>query len=198
MRTLAGILGLALVGCAGQQAKPAAKPQAQAQTAQQKSETAQNKAPSPPPSPPAQDVLDRLRETVHALSTEQWQDARKTGAAALHDLAKAIGAAGGPRMNDRVKKLHQLADAVSNAGALDYSEKTRAALEAAVEAIEILGGGRAEGLQGWTASAKKAVQDISSRTPFELQRAAIQDAFRAVVDAYGVTSGSACTAKVTR
>ena len=195
MRTVAGILALALAGCAGRQAKKTEAPQP---TPAAQATPARPAAAAAAPTPPSTAVLDQLRETVHALSTQQWQDARKTGARALHKLADAIAAAGGPRLAARVKKLHQLADDVANAGALDYSEKTRAALAGAVDAIEALGaGGGAPGLEGWVASARKAVQDISSRTPFELQRAAIQDAFRAVVDAYGVTSGAACSARAT-
>lgn len=183
---------LALIGCAGQPKKTQTPAAAQAQPPKQ--------GPSQPaPSPPREDTLASLHETVHALSTEQWQDARKTGARALHELAGAIGKSGGAPLAARAKKLRQLADDVGRAGALDFAEKTRVALASAVDAIEALGaGGRAAGLEGWTASARKAVQDISTRTPFELQRAAIQDAFRAVVDAYGVTSGAACAAKASR
>lgn len=191
MRLTVCLLVAALTGCAGHQPKKAQAPAPKPAAAQPAPST---EAHAPPTTPPAS-VTDQLRETVHALSTEEWQDARKTGARALHKLADAIGHAGGERLSARVQKLHGLADAVAHAGALDYSEKTRAALAAAVDAIDALGGPEAGGTRGWVASARKAVDDISSRTPFELQRAAIQDAFRAVVDAYGVVSGGACTAR---
>src|SRR5204863_5137563 len=117
------------------------------------------------------------------FATEEAEQARITGAQALQALASAIEALPQPtkERSEAIQDLRSRADALPGASSLSYSRRIREALESAVSGLANAG---VAGVPiALVAEARRAVGRIDIERPFELQRAAVQDALRVLVDA---------------
>ncbi len=132
-------------------------------------------------------VSDRdLEGLVARLSIDDPDDARETGAQILYAMAEAFEAL---RQPGPASSLRQHAETLASAEPLDYAPKLKEALAVAVEAIAAVEKNlRRAALPGLRAQAQAAVERISPQRPFELQRAAAQDALRLITDALAVAA----------
>jgi hypothetical protein len=66
---------------------------------------------------------------------------------------------------------------------LDRADMVKAGLQAALDAAESFEASSGVAASEWLASARVAVEKLDPTTPMGLQRAEVQDAFRALADA---------------
>ncbi|MDP3152589.1 MAG: hypothetical protein Q8N23_07970 [Archangium sp.] len=133
---------------------------------------------------------EQLREDLLRLSGEHWEAARMTASQALCTLALGIEGASAPRST--TKTLREQARLLSDPEQVPFtqSDRVRDGLEAAVTALENLAAARKLKTVGsWLSSARSAVAQVDRDDLFELQRAAIQDAFRTVSVAFVMVTG---------
>lgn len=136
----------------------------------------------------ARALVDELRSDVERLGRSSWEEALGAASALLDGLARGFDQAGLPpghaqSLRARSKELAGL-DRLS----LERSDRLREALGAALAGLDLLVQSRGPALEPWVASAARAVRGIDPRVPFGLERAPIQDAARAVVDAFAAAS----------
>lgn len=132
---------------------------------------------------------DQLREDLLRLSGEHWEAARTTAAQALCTLALGIESVA-PRST--TKTLREQARLLRDPEQMPFtqSDRVRDGLEAAVTALEDLAAEKGlEAADSWLRSARSAVAQVDRDDLFELQRAAIQDAFRTVSAAFAIVIG---------
>ena len=119
-----------------------------------------------------------LRQRLGRLASEEDLQARRETVGLLDDLADAIGNVG-PARNPALDRLRQTIDLLKASDLKDV-DLIRQALAQATDALGALDRGDAH----WVHGAQAAAANVVRGKPFELQRAAIQDALRALVDAF--------------
>jgi hypothetical protein len=126
-----------------------------------------------------------LSALVARFAVEDDDSARRTGAQAVHAIAVELRARGVDPGD-----LENRADRVAKAAPLEYATALREALSAAADALGKLPG-RTPAFDALRGEAHDAVQRLAKERPFELQRAAMQDALRLIADALTVASRTA-------
>jgi hypothetical protein len=123
--------------------------------------------------------LDAL---VSQLAVQEPEEARRTGAQAVVALADALGTLPSPpkHAGARVRDLRERADRLAAAPPLDYSRQLKDALGKTVDTLEQAN--LAPAARQLLAEARRATGEIRPDRPFDLQRAAAQDALRALAD----------------
>jgi hypothetical protein len=125
-----------------------------------------------------------LPALVARLSEEDDDTARRTGAQAVFAVGEALRALHGDAgdLSDRAEKL-------AHAAPLEYAPALHDALERAVAGLRRLDV-HAPGFTELAKEAEEAVGRVARPRPFELQRAAAQDALRLITDALTVARSS--------
>jgi hypothetical protein len=139
-------------------------------------------------------MVGKLRDTVVQMGQASWGDTAGSIAALAEQLADGFDAAGlgqsaGAALRQQAKELRGLEQL-----SLERTDRVKEALGAAVTGLEELGAASGPDLDSWTMSAVRAVRAIDPHVPLGLERAQVQDAARAVVDAFAaaVTLSARC------
>jgi hypothetical protein len=141
---------------------------------------------SPPAVGPIADELEQAREDVLALGATRWTGARRAAARALSSLADVIESADRSRaQRAKVSEGRFQAERLRSTDALVFGQAgwAKAGLRAALDALDALGIGGERFIADWTEPARQAVAGINEGDGFTFQRAAVQDGFRATLDA---------------
>lgn len=128
---------------------------------------------------------------VTRFAAQDGDQARRTGAQILYAMGGAFDALPSPppKVQRLAAELRSRADRLAQATALDYPAQLKEALTVGEDAL-----GSVEKAQRLTAlttlrtQAHAAIAAISAQRPFELQRPAVQDAFRLLADALTVAA----------
>lgn len=129
--------------------------------------------------------LDRARDDVSMLAQTNLTGAGKAAAAALSALGNVIEAADdGNRLGKQVAEIRFQAERLERAHASAFGQPgwIRSGLESAVDALAALHAG--DRSSPWLRIAQRAVANIEQRSWLSFERAQVQDAFRATVDAF--------------
>jgi len=131
-------------------------------------------------------AVEEARAEVLKLGQMDWTQARQASSRALSALADVVAAADRRNTLDRkVSDIRLQAERVRYADSLSFGRAAwiKTGLSAALDALEggLIGDQR---LAVWTRAARRAVASIEERDSLGFQRAAVQDAFRATVDAF--------------
>jgi hypothetical protein len=134
----------------------------------------------------AGDDVARLRRLVHELSLSHSSKSRATALETLRVFQRALVRKTGVDARDpgAVDALRFQIARFEISTALHHAEPARDALEAALEALTVAASDRGNDSEAWLSAARMAIESISDTTPYGLQRARIQDAFRSLVDAF--------------
>lgn len=132
-------------------------------------------------------AVDAARAEVLKLGQTDWVQARQESSRALSALADVLAVA--DRQNALGRKVSDLrfqAERVRYADSLAFGRAAwiKAGLSAALDALDTLRLSDAQRLSVWTRAARRAVGNIEDRDSLAFQRAAVQDAFRATIDAF--------------
>jgi hypothetical protein len=125
---------------------------------------------------------------VEKLARTESPLGRQSASEALMALADAIEAA--PARPDevagRVAEIRFQAERLRRADPLSFGDTRwiQLALIAALDSLVALPTGRAARMRPWVAAARRATDAITPGRSLSFQRAAVQDAFRAVVDGF--------------
>lgn len=138
------------------------------------------------------DGLDAARADVLSLGRAKWRHAREPAAQALLSLAEmaAAGDCAG-RISHEVAEVRFQAERLARSDALSFGQTSwiKFGLVAAVDALDALEPQRQREIS-WTSAARRAVMSIDAQDLLGFQRAAVQDAFRATVEAFAVAARS--------
>ncbi|HEX2877565.1 MAG TPA: hypothetical protein VHP33_40230 [Polyangiaceae bacterium] len=129
--------------------------------------------------------LDRAHDEVSRLAQSNLVEARKAAAAALSALGNVVAAADeGNRLGKQIAEIRFEAERLERAHANQFGQSgwIRSGLESAVDALAALHGGNRS--SPWLRIAQRAVANIEQRSWLSFERAQVQDAFRATVDAF--------------
>jgi hypothetical protein len=132
-----------------------------------------------------------LADLVARFAVEDADAARRTGAQLAFAMASTLDELpAAPHKNaQRAAELRKHAQRLADAGTLDYSAQLKEALTIAVDALTAVERAqRFSALAALRAEARAAVGRINADRPFELQRAAAQDAVRLLADALTVAA----------
>jgi hypothetical protein len=132
-------------------------------------------------------AVEHARAEVLALGQTDWTQVQPAAARVLVAMANAVAAADRLKAHGRnVSDINFLAERVRYADALSYGRAAwiKAALSSALDALESLGLLEPQRLSVWTDAARRAIASIEERKSLAFQRAAVQDAFRATIDAF--------------
>jgi hypothetical protein len=155
--------------------------------------------------------VEPARAAVASLGNARWPHARERAAEALRLFAAMLSAADCHDLfNSKVSNLRYQALRLSQSDALSFrhSRWIKQGLVTALDSLDLLdatqralagpaaGGKQAEptrtaAADPWTGAARAAVDNIASDQLFALQRAPIQDGFRATLDALVIAATSA-------
>ncbi|MDB4966694.1 MAG: hypothetical protein JWN44_2383 [Myxococcales bacterium] len=132
-----------------------------------------------------------LGALVTRFAVQDAEQACRTGAQVLFAMAAAFDALPSPssKVRQLAAELRSRAGRLASATALDYSAQLKEALavaESAIAAVEKAQ--RFSALEILRTQAHTAIAAISAERPFELQRPAVQDAFRLLADALTVAA----------
>ena len=132
-----------------------------------------------------------LAALVTRFAAEDVGQASRTGAQIVYAMGGAFDALPSPppKVQRLAAELRSRADRLAQATALDYSAQLKEALtvgEDALAAVEKAQ--RFSALTTLRTQAHAAIAAISAERPFELQRPAVQDAFRLLADALTVAA----------
>jgi hypothetical protein len=142
---------------------------------------------------PFDEQLARARQHVAEVARIPLMGSRQASARALGALADMIEAADSAgRLSQQIGELRFQATRLARGPetALGRAGWIRAGLQAAVDALLLVNGGRRS---TWIDEAQRAVAGIDETSPSSFQRAGIQDAFRATVDAFAALEPAAST-----
>jgi len=130
-----------------------------------------------------EDEIGEARADVLALGRSRWPTVRWAAARALSSIADIIEASDvDGRQADRISKIRFQMERLRSADAPIFVEAAwvKAGLTTALDSLAAL---QVEG-RAWTSAARSAVEAIEADGSLTFQRAAIQDGFRATVDAF--------------
>ncbi len=131
----------------------------------------------------------QVRSAIGKLSQQRWSGARSQADTALTFLADAIEDAGKGKaaVTQAIFEVRLQVQRFKDSEPLEHIAPLKSALKGSARALELLGREVGiQGLDGWLASSNRAVDALSLDVPFQLQRAAIQDAFRTLADTFVV------------
>lgn len=135
------------------------------------------------------DASARLREDLRQLSRAHWDEARRKAAEALCTIAVGLEAVSSPQPPTEAVRREAAKLADVERLPFTHSARVRAGLEAALEALdELAAAHRLEEARPWLTSARRSVVLVDPEGLFELQRAAIQEAFRTVSAAFTIVT----------
>lgn len=135
--------------------------------------------------------LERARNAILELARSRWTNGREAASRALGALADVVASARpGDALQAQITELRFQAKRLVRSEAATYEEAAgvKRALSAAVDALERLGNADTPTSSDWTRAARRAVDSIEERSTINLQRAAVQDAFRSTIDAFAATA----------
>lgn len=141
-----------------------------------------------------EDAVRDARGSVLKLGQTPWTEARQASARALLSLARLVdGACRGERRCPPDSNIRDQAERLQKSDPLTFGEAAwiKAGLVAALAALDTQNAPcarKASVLPPWTSAAGAAVAAIAGPTSLAFQRAQVQDAFRAVVDAFAVAA----------
>ena len=133
------------------------------------------------------ECIPEVRSRVRALAAAKYPGERKAAAGALVALADCLAVAPGKseKVERSIGEIRFETARLRAAPSLAPREAAwiRAALLAALDALEALGPGDGSPSATWAAAARRATEAIDGESGLVFQRAPVQDAFRAVADA---------------
>ncbi len=137
-------------------------------------------------------LLERARQAVAALGRSEWSSVNPAAGEALSAFADLLHAR--PQSPSGLEE--KIADIRLQARRLTESEQTsfgppgwiKHGLQASLEGLEQLPAARQTEAEPWLQAARTAVAAVEGQTPVTFQRAAVQDAFRTLVDALAVVT----------
>lgn len=135
------------------------------------------------------EVLDQARADVLALGRADLSNLRELAARAMHSIADGVEALGERESVARpVLEIRAEAERLKgdDSGPFARAGWVERGLETALDALDALEPCRAALVAGWTQAARRAAAQLPERGALPFQHAAMQDAFRATVDALGV------------
>jgi hypothetical protein len=128
---------------------------------------------------------------VTRFAAQDADQAYRTGAQVLYAMGGAFDALPSPppKVQRLAAELRSRADRLAQATALDYSAQLKEALAVGEDALSsVEKAQRFSALKILRTQAHTAIAGISAERPFELQRPAVQDAFRLLADALTVAA----------
>jgi hypothetical protein len=145
-----------------------------------------------------EDELEEARADVLELGQSQWRNARQSTARALFSIADVLEASDSRRaQRERVALIRSRAERLRSAGSLSAAQSVwvKSALTTSLDALDAMQVERRAAeravVSKWTRAARRAVGSVEERDWLYLQRAAVQDGFRATIDAFLAASQSA-------
>jgi hypothetical protein len=135
------------------------------------------------------DKLVEARKDILKLGQVRWPHAREASADALESLAELIEASDEKSQQaERVSIIRLNAERLASAGVHSFGESkwVKAGLSTALDALDNLAPDNKRVLSPWNAAARRAVDGIGERDALSFQRAALQDGFRATLDAFAL------------
>jgi hypothetical protein len=139
------------------------------------------------------DGLEAARAHVLSLGRAKWRHAREPAAQALLSLAEMVSAADcDGKLANEVARVRFQAERLTRSDALSFGQTgwIKAGLLAALDALDALESSGQHHAGSWASAARHAVVSIDARDLLGFQRPAIQDGFRATVDAFAVAAHS--------
>jgi hypothetical protein len=136
---------------------------------------------------PVELTIERARATVLELGRARWTNGRQATSRALSALADVLVAADASEgLVAEVRELRFQAERLSRTDTSSLGEAgwVKNALTAALQGLNRVGGEERGASSKWSPAARQAVASIEERSTINLQRAAVQDAFRATTDAF--------------
>jgi hypothetical protein len=134
-----------------------------------------------------EDAVDAARAEVLTLGQTDWMQTRQATARTLIALANVVAAADRREvLGHKVSDIRFQAERIRYADTLTFGRAAwiKAGLSAALDALEELRLMDDQRLSVWARAARRAVASIEERDSLSFQRAAVQDAFRATIDAF--------------
>jgi translation initiation factor 2B subunit (eIF-2B alpha/beta/delta family) len=131
--------------------------------------------------------LERARDEVSQLAQTKQIHSSKASAQALTALANLVAAADtGNRLDKQVAEIRFEAERLERAEPTEFGQTAwiRRGLESVLDALAALYERAHTHPSPWIRTARKAVASIDEQTSVSFQCAAVQDAFRATVDAF--------------
>jgi hypothetical protein len=143
------------------------------------------------------DVMEQAREDVLALARADLSNIRELTSRAMYSMAELVEAVVGrdivarqsAEIRAEARRLEQ-----DSSGPFARAGWVERGLRAALGTVDQLELCREALVAGWTEAARRAAEALPERGALPFQHAAIQDAFRATLDALGVAvlDGDAC------
>ncbi|HEU4579795.1 MAG TPA: hypothetical protein VFS67_16160 [Polyangiaceae bacterium] len=152
----------------------------------QASATAQSAAP-----PDLERELSDARAALLELGQARWPNARAAVARALFSLADVVASLQrGAEANEKVNQIRLQAERLSSAEllTLDQTKWLETGLLSALDALDDLPPEQAAFVAAWRDAARQAVGGLSQGDTLAFQAAAVQDGFRATLDAFFAAS----------
>ena len=139
---------------------------------------------APESSPEAQ--LEDARAEVLKLGQTRWLNAPLAAARALQALADLVATRGDQRVAEQIKVIRFNAERLRRKDTSKFGSAgwVKEALTSTLDALELLEADREKQVTPLSRAARRAVAGIVERDSLSFQRAAVQDAFRATVDAF--------------
>jgi hypothetical protein len=130
--------------------------------------------------------LEKARAEVLKLGQTRWVNAPVAASRALQALAALISARSDGGLSKQITEIRYHAESLRRPSTAKFGSAgwVKAALTSSLDALDVLEAGREKLVSPWTRSARRAVAGIEDRDSLSFQRAAVQDAFRATVDAF--------------
>lgn len=153
----------------------------------------ETKREDPHPLSSMRDGLESASASVLALGQAKWRHAREPAARSLLSFAEM--AAAGDCTGNAVKAVEHIrfeAERLTRSDALSFGQPgwIKSGLVAALDALDALESPAQQRTPSITSAARRAVGSIDTHELLGFQRAAIQDAFRATLDAFAIVARS--------
>lgn len=153
----------------------------------------ETKQEDPQPLSSMRDGLESASASVLALGRAKWRHAREPAARTLLSFA-AMAAAADCRGNaaKNVERIRFEAERLTRSDALSFGQPgwIKSGLVAALDALDALEPPPQPRAPSATSAARRAVGSIDAHELLGFQRAAVQDAFRATLDAFAIVARS--------
>jgi hypothetical protein len=135
--------------------------------------------------------LSEARAALLKLGQARWPNARAAAARALFSLADVVESLPqGGALSDEVNRIRLQAERLSSADllTLDQTKWLATGLLTALDALDVLPPEQAVFVGAWRNAARAAVGGLSQGDTLAFQAAAVQDGFRATLDAFVAAS----------
>jgi hypothetical protein len=139
--------------------------------------------------------LEEARAEVLKLGQTRWINAPLAASSALDALAALLALEADHRLDEQIAAIRFNAERLGRKDISKFGSAgwIKEALSSTLDALDLRSVGREKEVSTWTRSARRAVSGIEARDSLSFQRAAVQDAFRATVDAFLFAMQSAQT-----